>query len=255
MSAWLITDANCSSTQLTVKLCPLSYILWLGVDSSRRCCRMSKTPQFTSFYRLCFMCCFMCLFKVYWLILLSHALASDWWLIFAHTISYNPPIDVFVLEKASILGILFSESLCFHWLLSDSLDLFCIHYKSIHYKCIHYKCIHYKSIHYKCIHYKCIHYKSIVHNCGVHTCASMHPALLWYNHTCYSYSSVNITRYVSHYIVGIFVQFFTFLQAHTRVNKKRRREKCILRGEGVLWAKRVLNKKGRAWAELPKTCK
>ena len=60
LSAWLITDANCSSTQLTVKLCPLSYILWLGVDSSRRCCRMSKTPQFSSFYGLCFIGCFMC---------------------------------------------------------------------------------------------------------------------------------------------------------------------------------------------------
>ena len=36
----------------------LSYILWLGVDSSRRCCRMSKAPHFSSFYRLCcFMCC------------------------------------------------------------------------------------------------------------------------------------------------------------------------------------------------------
>ena len=59
LSAWLVTDANCSSTQLTVKLYPLwfSYILWLGVDSSRRRCRVSNTPHFSSFYRLCFMCC------------------------------------------------------------------------------------------------------------------------------------------------------------------------------------------------------
>ena len=55
LSAWLVTDANCSSTQLTVKLYPLwfSYILWLGVDSSRRRCRVSNTPHFSSFYRLC----------------------------------------------------------------------------------------------------------------------------------------------------------------------------------------------------------
>ena len=59
LSAWLVTDANCSSTQLTVKLYPLwfSYILWLGVDSSRRRCRVSNTPQSSSFYRLFYVLC------------------------------------------------------------------------------------------------------------------------------------------------------------------------------------------------------
>ena len=60
------------------------------------------------------------------------------------------------------------------------------------------------------------------------------------------------SRYVSHYIIGIFVQFFPFLQAHTRVATTKKGWK---RGEGAFWSKSAKNRKDRAWSELQVTCK
>ena len=122
--------------------------------------------------------------------------------------------------------------------------------------CIHYKSIHYISIHEKSIHYKSIQYKSIVHNYGMewsgelsNTPVSTALCDAVTHDTATALLTSSHSRYVSHYIIGIFVQFFPFLQAHTRVATTKKGWKRV---EGVPLATSVLNKKDRAWSELPK---
>ena len=102
----------------------------------------------------------------------------------------------------------------------------------------------------------CNNYKSIVHNCGVewsgelcNTPVSTALCDAVTHDTATALLTSSHSRYVSHYIIGIFVQFSPFLQAHTRVATTKKGWK---RGEGVPLAKSVLNRKDRAWSELPK---